>query len=99
MGAAGVCDPHQVGTVDDDALARAVGRLKSVDFVGITERFAESCRIFDRLFDTRISKSIQRIHVFRPEGTELQEHMPRIEPLVQRDQVLYDAALARFKVQ
>jgi hypothetical protein len=99
MGAAGVCDPHQVETVDDDALARALGRLESLDFVGITERFAESCRIFDSLFETRILKSIQRIHVLRPEGNELEEHIPRIESLVQRDQVLYDAALARFNIQ
>jgi len=98
MGANGVCDPHAVGTVDDDALARAVGRLESLDFVGITEQFAESCRRFDSLFDSRISKSIQRINVLRPEGNELEEHISQIESLVQRDRVLYDAAVARFKV-
>ena len=98
MGADGVCDPHEVGTVDDDALARALGRLEALDFVGITEQFAESCRIFDGLFETRISKSIQRSNVLRPGGNELEEHIPRIESLVQRDQVLYDAALARFNV-
>jgi hypothetical protein len=96
MGADGVCDPHEVGTVDDDALARALGRLESLDFVGITEQFTESCRRFDRLFKTRISKSIQRRNVLRPEGTELTEHIPKIEPLVKRDKILYDSALARF---
>ena len=99
MGANGVCNPHEVGKVDDDVLARALGRLESLDFVGITEQFPESCRRFDSLFETRISKSIQRINVLRPEGNELAEHISRIESLVQRDQVLYDAALARFNIQ
>jgi hypothetical protein len=99
MGADSVCDPHAVGTVDDGALARSLGRLESLDFVGITEQFPESCRRFDSLFETRISKSIQRINVLRPEGNELAEHISRIESLVQRDQVLYDAALARFNIQ
>jgi hypothetical protein len=98
MGADGVCDPHEVGTVDDDVLARALGRLKSLDFVGITERFDKSCRIFDSLFKTQISKSIQRSNVLRPQGNELAEHIPQIEPLVQRDRQLYVAALARFQV-
>jgi hypothetical protein len=98
MGADGVCDPHAVGTVDDDVLDRALGRLGSLDFVGITERFAESCRRFDSLFETRISKSIQRSNVLRPEGTELSDHIPQIEPLVRRDRILYDVALSRFNV-
>lgn len=98
MGADGVCDPHEVGTVDDETLTRALGRLESLDFVGITEQFAESCRRFDGLFETLISTSIQRSNVLRPEGNELEEHIPRIESLVQRDQVLYDAALARLNV-
>ena len=96
MGADGVCDPHAVGTVDEGVLARALGRLESLDFVGITDQFTDSCRRFDRLFETRISKSIQRRNVLRPEGKELTEHIPQIEPLVQRDRILYEAALSRF---
>ncbi|MFM7292775.1 MAG: hypothetical protein ACKO6B_16315 [Planctomycetia bacterium] len=96
LGADGVCDPHQVKTVDDDVLERAIGRVQSLAFVGITERFAESCRIFDARFRTRIAESIRREAVLRPEGGELAEHIPRIEPLVRRDRILYDRAVARL---
>ncbi|MFM8705652.1 MAG: hypothetical protein ACKOHG_17690, partial [Planctomycetia bacterium] len=85
-----------VKTVDDDVLERAIGRVQSLAFVGITERFAESCRIFDARFRTRIAESSRREAVRRPEGGELAEHIPRIEPLVRRDRMLYDRALARL---
>lgn len=97
LGADGVCEPHQVATVDDDVLARAIGRVHSLAFVGLTERFAESCRIFDARFRTRIAASLRRENVLRPEGGELAEHIPRIEPLVRRDRILYDMALGRLQ--
>lgn len=97
LGADGVCDPHRVDVVDDAALARAVARLETLDFVGLTERFAESCAVFDERFRTRISRSIRREAVYRPQGGEFVEHAPRIEPLLHRDRVLYDRAVARFE--
>ena len=97
LGADGVCDPHQVKVVDDAVLARAIARLETLGFVGLTERFAQSCEVFDARFHTGISQSIRREVVHRPEGGELSEYIPQIEPLVERDRVLYEKAVARFK--
>ena len=96
LGADGVCDPHKVGTVDDAVLARAVARLQTLDFVGLTERFPESCAAFDARFHTDISQLIRREFVHRPEGCELSEFIPRIEPFIERDRVLYEKAVAQF---
>jgi hypothetical protein len=96
LGADGVCDPHQVETVDDAVLARAVARLQTLDFVGLTERFPESCAAFDARFRTGISQLIRRENVHRPEGRELSEFISQIEPLIERDQVLYEKAVAHF---
>ena len=96
LGADGVCDPHQVEVVDDAVLARAMQRLETLDFVGLTERFPESCAVFDDRFRTGISKSIRREVVFRPEGHELSEFIPRIAPLLERDRKLYEQAVAHF---
>jgi hypothetical protein len=96
LGADQVCDPAQVATVDDDVLARALRRLETLDFVGLTERFAESCAIFDSRFRTRVSRSIRREVVHRPEGGELSEYIRQITPFLERDRVLYETALARF---
>lgn len=96
LGADGVCDPHLVEVVDDVVLDRAVRRLETLEFVGLTERFAESCAVFDERFGTRVSRSIRREAVHRPEGSEYAEHAPRIEPLLRRDRILYETALARF---
>lgn len=97
LGADGVCDLHQVEAADDHMLARALSRLETLDFVGITERFEESCQKFDRQFLTRISNRVRRENVFRPEGREFAQHIPKIKPHIERDQILYDAAVKRFK--
>lgn len=97
LGADGVCDPAHVETANEEMLARALRRLKTLDFVGLTERFAESCAIFDIRFRTRISKSIRREAVHRPQGSELSEFIPQITALVQRDRVLYKMATAGFE--
>lgn len=96
LGVDGVCDPHQVGAIDDAVLDRALARLETLDFVGLTERFAESCAVFDDRFRTGLSRSIRREAVYRPEGCELAEHVPRIESLLHRDRVLYEKAVAHF---
>jgi hypothetical protein len=96
LGAEGVCDPAQVRVVDDTILARAVARLETLDFVGLTERFEESCAVFDARFRTSISQFIRREVVHRPEGRELSEYSSRIEPFLERDRVLYEKAVAHF---
>lgn len=96
LGADGVCDPDEVGAADGAMLDRAIGRLETLDFVGLTERFAESCAAFDARFGTRVSRSIRRENVLRTEGHELAEHIPRIIPFIERDRMLYEQAVARF---
>lgn len=96
LGAEGVCDPFQVEVVNDNTLARALHRIESVDFVGLTEYFHESCAIFDHRFGTRISKHMRRDGVNRPKGNEFGEFIDEIKPVLQRDLVLYKAAKSRF---
>jgi hypothetical protein len=96
LGADGVCDFHQVEAADDQMLARALNRLETLDFVGITERFEESCQKFDSQFQTRISRLVRRENVLRPEGGEFAQHIPKIKPHIELDQILYDAAVKRF---
>lgn len=80
--------------VDDAMLDRALARLETLDFVGITERFAESCVEFDRRFGTDVAVRARQENVGRESPDELSELIPRIEPLVRRDQVLYERAVS-----
>jgi hypothetical protein len=79
-------------------LNRAITRLEMLDFVGLTERFDESCQIFDQRFRTRISRFVRRENVRRPNGNEIAEHIPCIKQFIERDRILYDAAVARFNM-
>lgn len=96
LGADGVCDPHEVGQSDGAMLARATRRLETLDFVGLTERFGESCALFDARFGTAVSRSVRRDLVHRPEGSELAEFIPRLEPFLEHDRALYERAQAAF---
>jgi hypothetical protein len=96
FGAESVCDPQEVIAADETMLARAIHRLEKMDFVGLTERFADSCRIFDQRFGTRIAGRTRRENVLRPEGNELTELIPRLEPHLRHDRVLYETAVAKF---
>lgn len=96
LGADGVCDPHGVPVIDDAVLARALERVDTLDFVGLTERFQESCALFDERFGTGMSRLIRRDAVNRPEGSELSEHIPRLMPLLERDCALYARAGLRL---
>jgi len=79
-----------------DSLDRALRTVAALDYVGITERFEESCRLFDAVFGTDVSSCRTEANVLRPGGRGLEEFIPRIEPLVTRDRVLYEAACGRF---
>ena len=76
---------------------RALEVVDAFDFVGITERFRDSCIIFDATFGTGIEKAIRKENVMRPNGTEFGELLPRILPLVDLDRELYAHAVARFE--
>ena len=96
LGGRGITDSHEHCEIDDATLSRAIARLGRLDFVGITERSPESFEVFDRRFGTHIAQHQVRENVLRPEGRELSELVPRIEELVRRDRVLYEAAGARL---
>jgi hypothetical protein len=82
---------------DDETLNTALDRLAEMEFVGLTERFAESCEIFDRRFATRISSRMRRDNAYRS-TSDLPDHLvQRITPLVERDLELHRIALDRFE--
>ena len=85
-----------LGQSDGAMLARATRRLETLDFVGLTERFVESCALFDARFGTAVSRSVRRELVHRPEGSELAEFIPRLEPFLEHDRALYERAQAAF---
>jgi hypothetical protein len=98
LGGRGITDLHEHCEIDDATLSRAIARIGRLDFVGITERSPESFELFDRRFGTHIAQHQVRENVLRPEGRELSELLPRIEELVRRDRVLYEAAVARLEI-
>jgi hypothetical protein len=97
LGGQGITDSHDHCQIDDATLARAISRIGRIDFVGITEWSPKSFEVFDRRFGTGIAQHQIRENVLRPEGSELSELVPRIEELVRRDRVLYEAAVARLE--
>lgn len=81
------------GPVDDAKLGIAMDRLESLAFVGITERFQESCLLFDRGFGTGLATMTRHDNVGRDGSEELAELVPRLLPLIARDRLLYDRAV------
>jgi hypothetical protein len=96
IGATVGCDPEETRDASESMLAKATARIDAVAFLGVTEYFAESCRIFDSKFNACVSKYARKTNVLRPSGKELSEHCETILPLIQLDQALYRAALVRF---
>lgn len=86
-----------MGEVTDATLEQAIHNLDTFDFVGLTERFADSCRLFDVRFGTRVADTMRQSNVLRPGGRGFEEFIPLVEPLVARDRVLYERARARFE--
>lgn len=97
LGADGVPDHSELESIDAQTLARALQRLDTMAFIGLTEQFEESCQRFDECFGTRIGRFMRHDNVQRPGGRELAELIPRIEPLLKRDRVLYETAVSRFQ--
>jgi hypothetical protein len=89
---------HTPPAGDTRILDRALNVVDAFDFVGLTERFRESCMLFDSTFGTIIGAAVQKENVLRPNGTEFSELLPRILPLIDLDRVLYDRARERFKI-
>jgi hypothetical protein len=93
-----------LGSTDDTPTAECAGRvldhalakINEFTFVGLTERFQDSCAVFDATFGTTVCQGIRKENVLRPTGLEYEDLIPRILPLVDMDQVLYARASARF---
>jgi hypothetical protein len=81
---------------DNVFLSTAQRRIRNFDFVGITERFRESCWLFDKTFSTRLSFLMRKSNVLRPQGTELVSLAHRIQPFIRLDCALYKYALDLF---
>lgn len=96
LGCGGIDQPNLHDRVDDATLDRALRRVDELAFVGITERFPDSCRLFDDLFGTHTSRFDRQENVLRARGTEHAELIPRVLPLIRRDLVLYEHAARRF---
>ena len=97
LGCQGIDNPNQHDRVDDETLDRALQQIDDLAFVGITERFIDSCRVFDAQFRTSITKKAKRENVLRPNGCEHDDLISLVKPFVQRDYVLYERAKARFE--
>lgn len=94
MGVGLVNSFHNVTAVD---LQRAIDNLKHFTFIGISEHFQESSRLFDRIFKTKLSAKIRHENA-SPEAKKVSEDLrKRIEPLIELDLALYQEALKQFK--
>ena len=91
-------EPRMPPAGDTRILERALDVIDAFGFVGLTERFRESCMLFDSTFGTMIGAAVRKENVLRPNGTEFSELLPRILPLVNLDRVLYERAVARFTI-
>ena len=89
---------HTPPAGDTRILDRALDVVDAFDFVGLTERFRESCMLFDSTFGTMIGAAVKKENVLRPNGTEFSGLLPRILPLIDLDRVLYERARERFKI-
>ncbi len=90
----GLQDVNEPHVVDDAAFARAKERLLAADFVGLTEQYAESMRLFEALSGIRFAPLP---HANRSRGYAASEaEIARIRALVPYDIELY--ALAREKL-
>lgn len=96
LGCPGIDRPNHHDRVDDATLDAALRRLSALPFVGITERFRESCRLFDATFGTGTARFDRQLNVRRARGDEHANLIPAILPHIGRDLVLHRHAVRRF---
>jgi len=81
--------------IDDAAFARACATLDAMDFVGLTERFADSVALFERLSGIALGPVA---HANRSRGTAPSAaDIARIEAIVPRDMEIYARARAKLE--
>ena len=90
-------DPNIIYDVNQSTLMNALDRINSFDFVGVTEKFEESCKNFDKIYKTNTLSRIKKTNVSRTDQNELMEYKQIIDPLIKKDIIIYQAALERLK--
>lgn len=89
--------PQEAAAADDATLTRAVARLESFDFVGLTEEFGSSVARFDEVFGTCVSQTIGWVNHSRPSDVPRAEITSVVSPLVRRDQELFQHVSRRCR--
>jgi hypothetical protein len=97
LGMDAAVDPNIIYDVNKKTLIIALDRLNSFDFVGVTEKFEASCKKFDKIYKTNTLSRIQKTNVSRVDQNELMEYKKIIDPFIQNDIIIYQAALERLK--
>jgi len=85
-----------MGSDGIDLLAPALSQLDDLDFIGITDSFHESCILFDKTFGTKISMLQMKENVLRSNLTDLMEYAEHVQPLIERDNLLYEKIKCHF---
>jgi len=99
LGMIDVADPNIILDIDDAVLKSALERVEGFDFVGITEKFEDSCKLFDKLYKTQTVRFLKKTNISRPEGNELMEFADFIRPLITKDEIVYRSACERLQKQ
>jgi len=88
-----VNDPIATGKPE---LQRALDNLRELSFIGINEQFPASCRLFDKKFNTRLSKRIRYDNRDPQQQEQPESVINKIRPLVSLDIQLYEEAKRLF---
>jgi hypothetical protein len=83
--------------IDAAAFERAKARLLEVDFVGLTEQFAESIRLFEAISGVRFGPLPHRNKSPGHGATEAE--LARVRALVPHDLALYEVAREKLRAQ
>ncbi len=90
-------DVNRPCPIDAAAFERATARLREVDFVGLTEQYPESIRLFEAMSGLTLAPLP---HVNRSRGYAATEaELARIRALVPHDIALYELARAKLRAQ
>lgn len=93
----GAGDVNRACEVDDAVFERAKARLEAVDFVGLTEQYPASVRLFETLSGLRFAPLP---HANKSRGYAASEaEIARIRALVPYDSALYELARAKLRAQ
>lgn len=90
-----VMRPQEAPRADDNTLERAIDRLASFDFVGLTEDLSRSVSRFDAMFGTHVSPTIGQVNQSQASDVPRVEIERLVAPLVTRDVELLAQARAR----